>query len=98
MSEDDGDRTHLLTHVIPMLGRVHAGFERRGPRCGVDPGPLVLGTLDRLPVHEEGDGVLGVVNAVVGLACRDPRGCARYDPCGDGFILQDPAADVNVMR
>lgn len=95
MSEDDS--SHLLTHVIPVLGRVYAGFERCGPGCGVDSGPSVLGTLDRLPIYEESDGVLGVVDTVVRLSCRDSGGCARYDPCGDGFILQDPAADINVM-
>jgi hypothetical protein len=57
----------------------------------------VLGTLDRLPVYEKGDGVLGLRYAVVRLACRDTRGSAGNDTGRHGEVLEDPATDVDVM-
>ena len=91
-------RTHLLSHVVPVLGRVHAGLERRGPGGGVHGRAPVLAALERLPVDEERDRVLGLRDAVVGCGGRDAGGGARGDARGDGEVLQDPAADVNVMR
>ena len=81
-----------------MLGRVHAGPERRRPGRGVHRRAPVLVALQRLPVHQEGDGVLGLRDAVVWLAGRDTGACARDDTGRHGPVLHDPAVDVDVVR
>lgn len=53
--------------------------------------------LHGLPVDEQRDRVLGLRDAVVGCGGCDAGGGARGDACGDGEVLQDPAADVDVV-
>ena len=81
-----------------MLRGVHTGLQRSGPRRGVHGGTLVLGAPERLPVHEEGDRVLRLGDAVVRLARRDARRCACNHASGHGPVLHDPAVDVYVVR
>ena len=57
----------------------------------------MLRALDGVEVDHEGDRVLSLGNAVVRLAGRDSGGSAGYHTGGDGNILQDPAADIDVM-
>ena len=54
-------------------------------------------TAQRLPVDEKRDRVLGLRDAVVGCGGRDAGGGARGDARGDREVLQDPAADVDVV-
>jgi hypothetical protein len=58
----------------------------------------VLGALDRLPIHHERNGVFGLRDAVVRLACRDSGRSARDDTGWDREILKNPAADIDMMR
>lgn len=90
--------TDLFSHVVPVLSGMHAGLQRCGPGCRVHTRALVLGALDRLPVHKQRDGILGVVHAVVRLARGYSCRSARDYPGRDGLVLQDPAADINVVR
>ena len=81
-----------------MLGGVYASLQRSGPGRRVDARPFVFRAFDRLPVHEQCDRIFGVVHAVVRLACRYPRGSTRNYSSGDSFVLQDPTADIDVVR
>ena len=58
----------------------------------------MLRTAQRLPVDEKRDRVLGLGNTVVRLARRDTGRSARNNACWDGLVLQDPAANVDVVR
>lgn len=89
--------TNFFGHVVPVLGGVDTGFEGGGPGCGVYCGTFVFRAGGGLPIDEEGDCVLGLRHAVVGLAGGDTC-CGTGDDSGwDCFILQDPAADIDVV-
>lgn len=76
---------------------MNAGFEWRCPTCSVYTRSSVFGTLDRLPVYKKGDGILGFRYAVVRVTRCDTR-CGTRDHSGwHGKVLEDPAADVDVM-
>ena len=99
-TEPDGQllgRTHLLCHVVPVLGGMHTGLQRRSPRCGIHGRTFMPWTLEGLPVDEEGDGILRLRNAVVWLTSGNASSCAGYDARWDGLILHDPAVNVDVV-
>jgi len=76
---------------------MNAGFERRRPARSVYTRSSVFRTLDRLPVYEKGDGILSFRYAVVRVTRCDTR-CSTRDHSGwYGKVLEDPAADVDVM-
>ena len=81
-----------------MLSRVHPGLLGCSPGRGVDGRALVLWALQRLPVHKERNGILGLGHAVVGLAGGNTGGRARNNTSGHGLTLHDPAVDIDVMR
>lgn len=54
--------------------------------------------LYRLPVDEEGNRILGLRDTVVRLASGNSSCSACDDACGNGEILQNPAADINMVR
>lgn len=79
--------THLLSHIIPVLGRVDPGFQRRRP-AGCVHGRASMGlAFDRLPIDEERDGVLCLGHAVVWLARGDSGGSAGYNARGYSEVL-----------
>ena len=90
--------TYFLSHIIPVLGRVHTGLKWRGPRCCVHSSALVLRARKRLPVDEEGDRVLSLRDAVVRRPGCDACRGAGDDPGGHGVALHHPAVDVDVVR
>jgi hypothetical protein len=51
-----------------------------------------------LPVDKQGDGVLGLGNTVVRLASRNTGGGTGDDTSREHAILDDPTADVDVVR
>lgn len=81
-----------------MLASVDTGLERSRPAGGVHRSSFVLGTPDRLPVHKEGDGVLGPWHTAVRLACCNTRGSAGNYASRNGKVLEDPTADIDVVR
>lgn len=89
--------THLFCHVVPVLSTMHAAGRGSGPGGRIDGGALVLGTLDRLPVHQERDRVLRLGNAVVGRAGGNARRGAGHHAGGVGLVLQHPAAYIDVV-
>jgi len=89
---------HLFSHIIPVLSTMDAGFERRRPSRSVYTRSSVFRTLDRLPVYKKGDGILSFRYAVVRVTRCDTR-CGTRDHSGwHSKVLEDPAADVDVMR
>ena len=56
-----------------------------------------LRRLDGLPVHHEGNGVLGLRNAVVRLGCCNAGRSRCNDASRVRLILQHPCTDVNVV-
>lgn len=88
----------LLSHIVPVLCGVYAGLQGRSPAGRVHGGAFMFGTLEGLPVNQESDGVLGLGHTVVGLACGNTRRGAGNNTSGHSNILQNPAADVDVMR
>lgn len=95
---EKGRPADLLSHVIPMLSRMDPGLQRGCPAGGINSRATVFGAFDGLPVDEERDGVLCLWHTVVRLACSDACCRARDNTSGDGNVLQDPAADIDVMR
>lgn len=91
-------RHYLLCHIIPVLRGMHAGVQGRGPACCVHCGALVCLALHGRPVDQERNRVLCLRNTVVRLACGDARGGTGDDARRDGDAIEDPAADVDVMR
>ena len=89
---------YLLPHVVPVLCSVDASFERRRPTGGGDGGTLVLWAFERLEVDQERDRVLSFGDTIVWFAGGNPGGSAGYHTSGDRDILEDPAADINMMR
>lgn len=87
----------LFCHIIPVLSSVYTSLEWGRPAGGIYSSSSVFGTLDRLPIHKEGDGVLGLRHAVVRVARCDTRGGAGNYASRDSKVLEDPAADVDVM-
>lgn len=80
-----------------MLGRVNTRLQRCGPRCRVDCCALVSRAPDRLPVDEERDGVFRLRDTVVWLPRSDAGRCTGNNSRGYGFVLENPAADINMM-
>lgn len=73
-------------------------LQRRSPGRGINSSPFVMRTRKRLPIHKERDRIFSVFDAVVRLAGGDARRRTRYNTRRHGLALQDPAADVDVMR
>jgi hypothetical protein len=90
-------QTDLFCHIIPVLRRVDASLQWRGPRRCVDTSAFVLGTLDGLPVDKKCDRIFSLWNTIVGLAGGDTSGCTRYNASRHSSVLKHPAADINVM-
>jgi len=57
----------------------------------------MLGTLDRLPVYEKGDGILGLRYAIVRVTRSNTRCSTRNHSSRYGKVLEDPATDIDVM-
>lgn len=53
--------------------------------------------LDRLPVHKECDGIFRLRNTIVRFACGDAGRGACHNAGRDSDVLQDPAANINVV-
>ena len=75
-----------------------ASFQRCSPRCSVHRGPLVLLAGDRLPVDEQRYSIFCLWHAVVGFTCSYTSGSTRNDASRYGLVLQDPTANIDVMR
>lgn len=73
-------------------------LQRRGPTGRIYTSSLVFGAFDRLPVDHECNRVLSLRDTVVWLACCNTGGRTRDDACGVSNILQDPRADIDVVR
>jgi hypothetical protein len=80
-----------------VLCRVHTCLEWRGPTRGRDGGALVLRAFDGLEVDQQGDCILSLWYAVVWFASRNTSRSTGHHAGRKCDILQDPAADVNVM-
>lgn len=91
-------RTHLFSHVVPVLSRMNPSFQRRGPRCSVHRGPLVSWTGDRLPIDEERYCVFCLWYAVVRFPCSYPGSSTRNNASWHGLVLQDPTTNIDVVR
>lgn len=91
-------QSNLLPHVVPVLRGMHARFERRRPRGSIHCSSFVLGARERLPVDEQGYGIFGIFNAIVRFPCCNAGSCACNDAGRNRLPLQDPAANVNVVR
>lgn len=81
-----------------MLSTVNAGLERCCPTRSVYTRSSVFRTLDRLPVYEKSDGILGFRYTVVRVTRSDTRCGTRNHSGWHGKVLEDPTADVDVMR
>lgn len=77
---------------------MNPSFQRRSPRCGVHRGPLVLLAGDRLPINEERYSVFCPWYAVIGFARSYTGSSTRNDASWYGLVLQDPTANIDVMR
>lgn len=77
---------------------MNSSFQWRSPRRSVNRGPLVFRTGDRLPIDEEGYSVFCLGDTVIGFARSYACGSARNDASRYGLVLQDPTADVDVVR
>lgn len=91
-------RTHLFSHVVPVLSRMNPSFQRRSPRRSVHRGSLVFLAGDRLPIDQERYSVFCLRYTVVGFACSYTCCSTRNDASWYGLVLQDPTANINVVR
>jgi len=88
---------HLLTHIIPVLCRVNARFQRCSPRCRVYSYALVPRAVDRLPIDEERDGIFCLRDTVIGLSSSNAGCCTGNNSRRYCFVLKNPAANIDVM-
>jgi len=81
-----------------MLARVDPRLQRCRPACGIHGRSLMGLALDGLPIDQEGDRILSLGHAIVWCAGGDPGSRAGHDTGRNCDVLQDPAADVDVVR
>lgn len=87
----------LLSHIVEVLLGVDTSTNRCRPGRSVDSSSLVVWRGKGLPVDQQSDRILRLLNTIVRFTRSNTLGGGSYNSSGYCATLQYPGTDINVV-